>query len=139
MRTYSSLCTIPEVSKGRNKMIQDMEKMIQAALGQIEGVLDSKNVVGQPLTVGDYTIVPLISIGFGFGVGTGTAKSEEFIKGEGVGGASAGGGGMKPVAVVVIGPQGAKVEPLKGATASLLESLAANVKHTWPKRKSEED
>ncbi len=120
-------------------MIQDMEKMIQAALGQLEGVLDGRNVVGQPLTVGEYTIVPLISIGFGFGVGTGTGKSEEFIKGEGTGGASAGGGGVKPVAVVVIGPQGAKVEPLKGATASLLESLAANVKHTWPKRKSQED
>lgn len=120
-------------------MIQDMEKMIQAALGQIEGVLDRKSVVGQPITVGEYTIVPLISIGFGFGVGTGTGKSEEFIKGEGAGGASAGGGGVKPVAVVVIGPQGAKVEPLRGATASLLESLAGTVKHTPLKSKGNED
>ena len=120
-------------------MVQDVEKMIQTALGQIEGVLDSKSVVGEPLTVGEYTIVPLISIGFAFGVGTGTGKSEEFIKGEGTGGASAGGGGVKPVAVVVIGPQGAKVEPLKGATASLLESLAANVKPTRLKRSSKED
>ncbi len=120
-------------------MIQDVEKMIQAALGQIQGVLDSKSVVGEPVTVGEYTIVPLISIGFGFGVGTGTGKSEDFIKGEGAGGASAGGGGVKPVAVVVIGPQGAKVEPLKGATASLLESLAANVEHTRLKRKSKEN
>ena len=39
-------------------MIQDVEKMIQAALGQIEGVLDSKSVVGEPVTVGEYTIVP---------------------------------------------------------------------------------
>ncbi len=116
-----------------------MEKMIQAALGQIEGVLDSKSVVGEPITVGEYTIVPLISIGFAFGVGTGTGKSEELIKGEGAGGASAGGGGVKPVAVVVIGPEGAKVESLKGATASLLESLAANVKHTRQKRNSQED
>ena len=68
-------------------MIQDMEKMIQTALGQIETMLDTKHVVGEPLTVGDYTIIPLISIGFGFGVGSGTGKSEEFIKGEGVGGA----------------------------------------------------
>ena len=60
-----------------------MEKMIQAALGQIEGVLDSKSVVGEPITVGDYTIVPLISIGFGFGVGSGAGKSEEFIKAHG--------------------------------------------------------
>ena len=120
-------------------MIQDVEKMIQAALGQIKAMLDTKSVVGDPVTVGEYTIIPLISIGFGFGVGTGTGKSEEFIKGEGVGGASAGGGGLKPVAVIVIGPEGAKVESLKGAAASLLESLAANVTNIGQKRKSNED
>ncbi len=120
-------------------MIQDMEKMIQAALGQIEGVLDSKCVIGEPITVGEYTIVPLISIGFGFGVGSGTARSDEFIKGEGAGGASAGGGGIKPVAVVVIGPEGARVQALKGATASLLESLAGTAKHAPLKRKSEKE
>ena len=120
-------------------MIQDMEKMIQTALGQIETMLDTKHVVGEPLTVGDYTIIPLISIGFGFGVGSGTGKSEEFIKGEGVGGATAGGGGLKPVAVVVIGPQGAKVEALKGATATLVESLAANVKDSLLKRNTQEE
>ena len=120
-------------------MIQDIEKMIHAALSQIEGMLDSKSVVGQPITIGEYTILPLISIGFGFGVGTGSGKSEELIRGEGAGGASAGGGGVKPVAVVVIGPEGAKVEPLKGATASLLESLAANIGHTSLKRKGEAD
>ncbi len=120
-------------------MIQDMEKMIQAALSQIEGALDSKSVIGQPITIGDYTILPLVSMGFGFGVGTGTAKSEEFIKGEGIGGASAGGGGVKPVAVVVIGPQGAKVVPLKGATASGLESLAASVKQSALKGKNKEE
>jgi len=120
-------------------MIQEVEKMIQAALGQIESMLNTKSVVGDPVTVGEYTIIPLISIGFGFGVGTGTGKSEEFIKGEGVGGASAGGGGLKPIGVVVIGPEGAKVETLRGATASLIESLAANVTNTRLKRKSKED
>jgi hypothetical protein len=34
---------------------------------------------------------------------------------------------MKPIGVVIIGPEGAKVEPLKGASASLVESLAATV------------
>ncbi len=120
-------------------MIQDLEKMIQAALSHIEGVLDSKSVIGQPITIGDYTIVPLISIGFGFGVGSGTAKSEEFIRGEGAGGASAGGGGVKPVAVVVIGPHGAKVEPLRGTSSSLLESLSTNVKQSVLKGKNKED
>ncbi len=120
-------------------MTQDVEKMIQAALRQIETTLDTKRVVGEPVTVGEYTIIPLISIGFGFGVGTGTGKSEEFIKGEGSGGASAGGGGLKPIAVVIIGPEGAKIEPLKGATTSLLESLATNVMDARSKPKNDAD
>jgi uncharacterized spore protein YtfJ len=106
-------------------MAQDLEKMIQAALREIETTLDSKRVVGEPLEVGDYTLIPLVSIGFGFGVGSGSGKSEDLMKGEGTGGASAGGGGIKPIGVVVIGPEGVKVEPLKGTAASLVESLAA--------------
>ncbi len=108
-------------------MVQDVEKMIQAALREIETTLDTKRVVGEPLEVGEYTLIPLVSIGFGFGVGSGSGKSEDLMKGEGTGGASAGGGGIKPIAVIVIGPDGAKVEPLKGTTASMIESLAATV------------
>jgi uncharacterized spore protein YtfJ len=108
-------------------MVQDVEKMIQAAIREIETTLDTKRVVGEPLEVGEYTLIPLVSIGFGFGVGSGSGKSEDFMKGEGTGGASAGGGGVKPIAVIIIGPEGAKVEPLKGTTASMIESLAATV------------
>jgi uncharacterized spore protein YtfJ len=120
-------------------MTQELESMTHTVLREIEGALDTKRVVGEPVKVGDYTILPLISIGFGFGVGSGTGKSDELIKGEGSGGASAGGGGMRPVAVVVIGPEGAKVEPIKGATASLLESLAANIPALRTKPKASAD
>ena len=108
-------------------MTNDVEKMIQAALAEIETALDTKRVVGEPITIGEHTIVPLISIGFGFGVGSGTGKAEELMRGEGAAGASMGAGGMKPIGVIIIGPEGAKVEPLKGASASLVESLAATV------------
>jgi len=120
-------------------MIESVEKMVQVALREIETTLDTKRVVGEPVSVGEYTIIPLISIGFGFGVGSGTGKSEDFVKGEGSGGASAGGGGLKPIGVVVIGPDGAKVEPLKGATASLVESLAAKAMDARKKSRESTD
>jgi uncharacterized spore protein YtfJ len=120
-------------------MTESVEKMVQVALREIETTLDTKRVVGEPVSVGEYTIIPLISIGFGFGVGSGTGKSEDFVKGEGSGGASAGGGGLKPIGVVVIGPDGATVEPLKGAAASLLESLAANAMSARKKSKESAD
>ncbi len=108
-------------------MTHDVEDMIHAVLSQMETALDTKRVVGEPIQIGDYTIVPLVSVGWGFGVGKGTGKGEELMKGEGMGWASAGGGGTKPIAVVLIGPDGAKVESLKGATASVVESLAEGV------------
>jgi uncharacterized spore protein YtfJ len=120
-------------------MVQDVEKMIQAALREIETTLDTKRVVGEPLEVGEYTFIPLVSIGFGFGVGAGSGKSEDLMKGEGTGGASAGGGGVKPIAVIVIGPEGAKVEPLKGTTASMIDSLAAKVMEARKKPKNSGD
>jgi len=120
-------------------MIESVDNMVQVALREIETTLDTKRVVGEPVSVGDYTIVPLISIGFGFGVGSGTGKSEEFIKGEGSGGASVGGGGLKPIGVVVIGPDGAKVEALKGANASVVESLAAQAMSARKKPKESTD
>ena len=117
-------------------MTQDVEKMIQAALGEIETALDTKRVVGDPVTIGEHTIVPLISIGFGFGVGSGTGKAEEIMRGEGAAGASMGAGGMKPIGVIIIGPDGPTVEPLKGASASLVESLAAGVIGSRDKEKA---
>jgi uncharacterized spore protein YtfJ len=120
-------------------MAQDVEKLIQAALREIETTLDTKRVVGEPLEVGEYTLIPLVSIGFGFGVGSGSGKSEDLMKGEGTGGASAGGGGIKPIAVIVIGPDGAKVETLKGTTASMVESLAATVLKARNKQGSSSD
>jgi len=120
-------------------MAQDVEKLIQAALREIETTLDTKRVVGEPLEVGEYTIIPLVSIGFGFGVGSGSGKSEDLMKGEGTGGASAGGGGIKPIGVIVIGPEGVTVEPLKGTTASLVESLAATVLNARNKQEASSD
>ena len=120
-------------------MTEEVEKMIQVALREIEATLDSKRVVGEPMSVGDYTIIPLISIGFGFGVGSGTGKSDELIKGEGSGGASMGGGGLKPIGVVVIGPGGVTVEPLAGAAASLVDSLASKALAARGKRKEQAD
>jgi uncharacterized spore protein YtfJ len=120
----------------KSNMTQDVEKMIQAALRELEAGLDTKQVIGEQITVGQHTIIPLISIGFGFGVGSGSGKAEEIMRGEGTAGASMGAGGMKPIGVIIVGPDGARVESLKGASASLVESLAASVLGSKGKEKA---
>ena len=67
------------------------QNLVKTTLEEIEKVLSTKTVVGEPMTVEGVTLIPLISVGFGFGAGGGSGrgpskKSEEI--GEGTGGGS---------------------------------------------------
>jgi len=103
-------------------MIMDVEKLFGTAVNEIERMLNSKTVVGDPMTIEDNTLIPLISVGFGFGVGGGEGTDPG--KCAGIGGGTGGGGGVKPVALIVINKDGVRVEPIKGGTASVLEKVA---------------
>jgi len=103
--------------------MEDVEKLIKTSLEEIERVLTSKTVVGEPMTFEGNTLVPLVRIAFGFGVGGGAGGGmgkDEKSKGEGSGGAAAGGAWIKPAAVIVINKDGVKIEPITGATGSVL-------------------
>jgi uncharacterized spore protein YtfJ len=102
--------------------MKDIESLFGKAVGEIERMLNSKTVVGDPITVDGNTVIPLISVGFGFGVGAGEGNDPK--KGAGSGGGAGGGGGIKPVALVIITKDGVRVEPVKGPGASLLEKVA---------------
>ena len=103
----------------------DIENLFDKAVGEIERMLNSKTVVGDPIEVGGNTLIPLINVGFGFGVGEGQGSEPE--KGSGQGGGTGGGGGVKPVALVIVNDDGVRVEPIKSATASVLEKVAESV------------
>jgi uncharacterized spore protein YtfJ len=103
--------------------MEDIENMVKTTISQIEKVLSSKTVVGEPITVGDTTLIPLLSMGFGFGAG-GTGKSEASAQpGSGTGG----GGGMKPVAIIVVDKDGVRIEPIKSSVAAAIEKLGEKV------------
>ena len=102
--------------------MQDFENLFGKAIGEIERMLNTKTVVGDPITLDGKTLIPLISIGFGFGVGAGEGTDPK--KGAGRGGGTGGGGGVKPVAVIVVDQDGVRIEPVKGGTASVLEKVA---------------
>ena len=105
--------------------MEDIEKLFDKAVGEIERMLNTKTVVGDPITIEGNTLIPLISVGFGFGVGGG--QGTEPKKGSGHGGGTGGGGGVKPVALVIINQDGVQVEPIKSGTASVLEKIAETV------------
>ncbi len=96
--------------------MEEVEKLFKSSTEEMEKLLTAKSVVGEPMVVDGYTIVPLLSLGFGFGAGGGGGKGKngDNHDGEGSGGGTGGGGGVKPVAVIIISKDGVRVEPIQG-------------------------
>jgi len=102
--------------------MKDIEGLFGKAVGEIERMLNTKTVVGEPITIEGNTLIPLVSVGFGFGVGGGEGTDAK--KGAGTGGGTGAGGGVKPVALIVVNKDGVRVETVKGGAASLVEKIA---------------
>jgi uncharacterized spore protein YtfJ len=95
-------------------------------------------VYSAPVVSGDYTVITASEVtaggGFGFASGFSQQKSEQ-AQGDaqaaaspgGSGGGGGGGGGSsgRPVAVVVIGPDGVRVKPVLDATKLALAGITA--------------
>lgn len=113
----------------------EIESMFKTAMAEIERMLNTKTVVGEPITVEGNTLIPLVNVGFGFGAGGGTGPSPGSEKSEGTGGGTGGGGGVKPVALIIINKDGVRMEPIKGGTASMLEKVAELVSNSIQKSK----
>ena len=105
--------------------MEEIESLFDKAVAEIERMLNTKTVVGEPITVEGNTLIPLVNVGFGFGVGSGHGTEPQ--KGSGRGGGTGGGGGVKPVALVIINEDGVRVEPIKSGTASVLEKVADTI------------
>lgn len=71
--------------------------VVESLLQGMDSVLSAKTVVGQPVQVGDVTILPLVDVSFGFAAGTGSNSDKNSAKnGGGLGGK------MSPSAVLII-------------------------------------
>lgn len=98
--------------------MKDVQPLFEKTIQELERMLNTKTVVGDPINLGGQTLIPLVSVGFGFAAAGGSGNDPK--KGEGVGGGTGGGGGIKPVALVIVGEAGVRVEPVMGGGASVL-------------------
>jgi len=122
--------------------MEEVRNLIRTAIEGAKEALTTDRVVGDPIVVGGNTIIPLMSVGFGFGGGGGTGKGGKSDKemGEGIGGGTGGGGGVKPVAVIIVNPEGAvRVESIKGSVSSLAESVSELLVKVMDKRKADKE
>lgn len=105
--------------------MEDLDKLFDKAIGEIERMLNTKTVVGEPITIEGNTLIPLVNVGFGFGVGGGQGTDPK--QGSGHGGGTGGGGGVKPVALIIVNEDGVRVEPIKSGSASVLEKVVETI------------
>ena len=101
--------------------------LVKTTLEEIEKILTTRTVVGEPITIEGSTLIPLISVGFGFGAGGGSGKGEAKQKGEGEGGGTGGGAWVKPIAVVIIDKDGVRVEPIRRGLSTMMEKIGDTV------------
>ncbi|GIU01174.1 hypothetical protein TSL6_16800 [Sulfurovum sp. TSL6] len=107
--------------------MEHVKDVLKTSLEELERVLDTKTVVGEPIVIEGNTLIPLISIGFGFGAGGGTGKCKKSDD-EGIGAGTGGGGGIKPVALVIINKDGdVRVESIKSGMASAFEHIGETI------------
>lgn len=97
-------------------------------LDRLVAVADTKSVYGEPVQAGERIIITAsevsVGMGFGFGRGGGAGQSaSEPVEaqpdsGYGFGGGGGGGGfsAARPVAVISVGPDGIRVEPIVDPT-----------------------
>jgi len=76
-----------------------VEELMKEVVEQLEKLITTKTIVGEPITVAGKTVVPISKVSFGFGSGGGEGRRDEE---SGFGGAGAGGAKIEPVAFLVI-------------------------------------
>ena len=114
--------------------MEHVESLLKTTLAEIERLLNTRTVVGDPITVEGNTIIPLVAVGFGFGAGGGSGKEQKAVSGEALGAGSGGGGGVKPVAIIIANKDGVRVEAVRKGAATVVEKVGEVVGKIVEKR-----
>jgi sporulation protein YtfJ len=88
-----------------------VEELMREVVEQLEKLITTKTIVGEPITVAGKTVVPISKVSFGFGSGGGEGKRDEE---SGFGGGGGGGAKIEPVAFLVVSEDEVKLLPATG-------------------------
>ncbi len=88
-----------------------VEELMQEVVEQLEKLVTTKTIVGEPITVAGKTVVPISKVSFGFGSAGGEGKRGEE---GGFGGGGGGGAKIEPVAFLVVSEDEVELPPATG-------------------------
>ena len=88
-------------------MSNNVVDVLKGVVGELKEIANSETIIGEAITVGDKTVVPVIKVTFGFGAGGGQGESEKV--GGGFGGGGGGGAKIEPAAFIIMDEKGIKL------------------------------
>ncbi len=102
-------------------MANNVVEILQGVVGELKEVARSETIIGEPVTVGDKTVIPIVKISFGFGAGGGQRDSG---KADQYGGGGGGGARIEPAAFIIMDGDGVSLLPAgKGKWDSLIDAI----------------
>ncbi len=118
-----------------------VEDLMNEVVTQLEKMITTKTIVGEPITAAGKTVIPISKVSFGFGSAGGEGKHGDE---GGFGGGGGGGAKIEPVAFLVVSEEEVKLVGMKGKgldIEKIIESvpeLVEKVKSLKGKKKQEE-
>jgi len=118
-----------------NTVRENLDTLFQ----KLEKFLKTETVIGQPIVIGEVTIIPIISVSFGCGTGAGdgTGRDAKNGSGSGSGAGLCSGAKISPTAVLVVKSGDVTVHPIKERSG--LENLLNKVPDIMEQIKKKEE
>jgi len=103
-------------------MSNNVVDILEGVVGELRKMANSETVIGNPVTVGNKTVIPVVKISFGFGAGGGQGDLDE--KQSGFGGGGGGGAKIEPFAFIIMDEDGVRLLPAgKGKWDTIIEAI----------------
>lgn len=103
-------------------MSNNVVDILKGVVGELREIARSETIIGEPVTVGKKTVIPVVKISVGFGVGGGQGEDQKTRSGFGGGG----GGGAKidPAAFIIIDDKDISLLPVaKGKLDQIIDAI----------------
>ncbi|MCP4684478.1 MAG: sporulation protein [bacterium] len=103
-------------------MANNVVDILRGVVGELKEMAQSESIIGDPITIGDKTVIPIVKISVGFGAGGGQGEAEK--AGTGFGGGGGGGAKIEPAAFIIMDADGIQLLPAKkGTWEGVIESI----------------
>lgn len=105
-------------------MANNVVEVLKGVVGELKEIANSQTIIGDPITAGDKTVIPVIKISIGFGAGGGQSETDKV--GSGFGGGGGGGARIEPAAFIIIDDKGIKLlTTSKGKWDTIIDAIPA--------------